>query len=378
MSTLTIALPDDNVDSGTRTVVVAAVTGVDAAEADPPTHRISTSENLIVADDDVGPEAFTLSSNISNLRENAPGRDVEITATLSDDLVEGVTVVVTLTLEIMGDETEATAVSVSGPITIVGPATTGTTTVNIDPSNDDDFTNRSVVLTGRAVGLGTDKVTIGIIDDDSSVGTLTIAPTPPSLNKAERAEQTTAVKVTAQMVDNSESTGTVTVTLETDKGTFEDSGAKTTTLVIPLADDPAKDPATVAPKGNRTAKLNIPGNEANAGGTVTVTASADAYVMATKEIPVGTRTAGDVKGYRVVITAPAAANAWVAVGNKKVTVQVRRVEGIAFPWTNFTNIKVSLRDTASADGDHKVTTDSAPTLTTATHRTQVTQPLVIF
>ena len=92
--------------------------------------------------------------------------------------------VVTLTLEIMGDETEATAVSVSGPITIVGPATTGTTTVNIDPSNDDDFTNRSVVLTGRAVGLGTDKVTIGIIDDDSSVGTLTIAPTPPSLNKA--------------------------------------------------------------------------------------------------------------------------------------------------------------------------------------------------
>ena len=69
------------------------------------------------------------------------------------------------------------------------------------------------------------------------------------------------MKVTAQMVDNSESTGTVTVTLETDKGTFEDSGAKTTTLVIPLADDPAKDPATVAPKGNRTAKLVIPDND---------------------------------------------------------------------------------------------------------------------
>ena len=67
--------------------------------------------------------------------------------------------------------------------------------------------------------------------------------------------------------------------------------------------------------------------------------------MATKEIPVGTRTAGDVKGFRVVITGPGAANAWVAVGNNKVTVQVRRVEGIAFPWTNFTNIKVSLRDT---------------------------------
>ena len=99
-----IALPNDDVDSGTRTVVVAAVTGVDDPEGDHAT-RISTSENLIVADDDVGPEAFTLSSNISNLRENAPGRDVEITATLSDALVEGVTVVVALTHEIMGDET---------------------------------------------------------------------------------------------------------------------------------------------------------------------------------------------------------------------------------------------------------------------------------
>ena len=80
-------------------------------------------------------------------------------------------------------------------------------------------------------------------------------------------------------MDNSESTGTVTVTLSTDKGTFEDSDAKTTTLVISLADDPNKDPATVAPKGNGIAKLIIPDNVANAGGTITVTASADAYVM---------------------------------------------------------------------------------------------------
>ena len=80
--------------------------------------------------------------------------------------------------------------SVSGPITIVGPATTGTTTVNIDPTNDEDFTNRSVVLTGRALGLGTDRVTIGIIDDDASVGTLAIASTnPPSLNKADNGSE---------------------------------------------------------------------------------------------------------------------------------------------------------------------------------------------
>ena len=148
------------------------------------------------------------------------------------------------------------------------------------------------------------------------------------------------------MNDLSASTGAVSVTLETDKGTFEASGAKTITLSIPLADDPAKDPATVAPKGNRTAKL-IGGGA----GPITVTASADSYVMSTLTIPIGTRTAGDVKGFRVVITAPGAANAWVPTKDKAVTVQVRRVEGIAFPWTNFTSIKVSLRDTATTEED---------------------------
>ncbi|MCY3683297.1 MAG: T9SS type A sorting domain-containing protein [Gemmatimonadetes bacterium] len=353
-TTLTISLPDDDVDSGTREVVVAAVTGVDAPNATPPTQRISTTETLIITDDDVGPDAFTLSSDISNLQENAPGRNVEVTATLSDDLNAGVTVVVTLTHEIMGDEATATAVSVSGPITIVGPETTGSTMVNIDPSNDEVFTNRSVVLTGSALGLGTGKVTIGIIDDDSSLGTLTATTNPPSLNKANTA-QTTTVKVAVQMRDLSASSGMVTVTLETDKGTFRDSGAKTIMLAIPLADDPNKDPATVAPKGSGTTVLEIPGNVANAGGKITVTASADSYVMSTLTIPVGTRTAGDVKGFRVVITAPGAANTWVPVKNNAVTIQVRRVEGIAFPWTNFTSIKVSLRDTASADEAHAAT-----------------------
>ena len=180
---LTFSLQNDSVDSGARKVVVAAVTG--DATATPPT-QIITTETLIITDDDVGPDAFTLSSDISNLIENAPGRDVEVTATLSDDLNAGVTVMVTLTYKIMGDEETATAVSVSGPITIVGPATTGSTTVNIDPSNDEVFTNRSVVLTGSALGLGTGKVTIGIIDDDSSVGTLTATANPPSLGNQRR------------------------------------------------------------------------------------------------------------------------------------------------------------------------------------------------
>ena len=341
-ATLTIALPDDDVDSGTRTVVVAAVTGVDAPDGTPPTQRISTSKNLRVTDNDVGPSpegVLTISANISNLRENAPGRDVEVTATLSEAPAEGTTVMVTVTVEVPDQETTA---EVSGPITIVGPATTGTTTVNIDPSNDGEFTTRSIVLTGSVTGLGSDTATIGIIDDDTSVGTLAIAPNPPSLNKA-NTKQTVAVKVTATMADKSASTGSVTVTVSTDKGTIAPA-----TLIIPLADNADKVPDTVAPAGNKTATLTVPAAVANAGGTITVTAKADSYVMGTSTIPIRARVAGDVVGFRVVITAPGA-GAWTKVADKIVKVQVRRVDGIAYPWTDFTSIKVSLRDTLTAN-----------------------------
>ncbi len=341
-SDLTIPLPEnDDVDSGDRTIVVTASTTIDDGDEETD-DEISVSRNVTIKDNDTGPPPtgqLEISTNISNLRENAPGRDVEVTATLSEAPAEGTTVMVTVTAEVPDEET---TVEVSGPITIVGPATTGTTTVNIDPSNDGEFTTRSIVLTGTVTGLGSDTATIGIIDDDTSVGTLAIAPDPPSLNKENKA-QTVDVEVTATMADKSASSGSVTVTVSTDKGKIAPA-----TFVILLADNPDKVPDTVAPAGNKTFKLTIPADDANAGGTITVTAMAASYVMGTSTIPIRDRVAGDVVGFRVVMTAPGA-GAWTAVGNNKVTVQVRRVNGIAYPWTDFTSIEVSLRDTLTAN-----------------------------
>ena len=86
-SNLTIPLPEnDDVDSGDRTIVVTASTTIDDGDEETD-DEISVSRNVTIKDNDTGPPPtgqLEISTNISNLRENAPGRDVEITATLSD------------------------------------------------------------------------------------------------------------------------------------------------------------------------------------------------------------------------------------------------------------------------------------------------------
>ena len=148
------------------------------------------------------------------------------------------------------------------------------------------------------------------------------------------------------MADKSESTGTVTVTLSTNKGNF--SGSSSTTLIISMKDNPDKDPALSPPNGNAKATLTVPADVAtqqDAGeNPIKVTAMADKYVTGTKTIPIIVRRASDVRGFRVVVTSHND-GAWVKVGNKIVKVQVRRVKGIAYPWTDLESIRVSLLDT---------------------------------
>ena len=166
------------------------------------TGYVTTSQPLTVTDDDTPPVQdlpdLTLSAVPSNLREGAPGRGVEVTATLPEgtELAEGVTVVVMLSHSISGDEATPTEVTISDPIRIVGPAITGKTTVTINPSSDLIFTTRSVELTGSATSYDPGTVSIGISDDDASVGTLTIVPTPPSVDQDDR-DQEVEVKVYA-------------------------------------------------------------------------------------------------------------------------------------------------------------------------------------
>ena len=79
-------------------------------------------------------------------------------------------------------------------------------------------------------------------------------------------------------------------------------------------------------------------------GIVRVHASSSGYNTATLDIPVISRDATDVTGYRVLLTAPGA-NAWKGIAKKAVTVEVVRADRIAYPWTEFSSIAVSLRDT---------------------------------
>ena len=102
-----------------------------------------------------------------------------------------------------------------------------------------------------------------------------------------------------------------------------------------------KEPAT-APT------LNIDANVVSVEGTVTVTASATNYTPGTVTVPIISRTASDVEGYRVTMLA--GDGAWLGFGAKKVKVEVTRVNNIAYPWTRFGSLVVALRDTTPVTG----------------------------
>ena len=87
----------------------------------------------------------------------------------------------------------------------------------------------------------------------------------------------------------------------------------------------------------------------NAAGEVTVTASATNYTSASITIDIIARNADDVEGFRVTI-ASQADGAWVGFGNKKVKVQVTRLNAQSFSWTSFQSLAVSLRDTVPVAG----------------------------
>ena len=70
------------------------------------------------------------------------------------------------------------------------------------------------------------------------------------------------------------------------------------------------------------------------------------YDGGSRVIPITSRSALDIAGYRAVIVKPAADGGWANVGNHKIEVDVMRVGTVAYPWSQFEKIKVSVRDTA--------------------------------
>jgi hypothetical protein len=94
-------------------------------------------------------------------------------------------------------------------------------------------------------------------------------------------------------------------------------------------------------------------------GDVTLTASAARYESAMIVIPVVSRTAKDVEGFRVTIDSQAD-GALIGFGKKQVKVHVTRLNSVAYPWTRFQSLRVALRDTISDVTAAGAAVDGAP------------------
>ncbi len=304
----------------------------------------SGTVTLNVDDTTVSMGDITVSTSLESIRENSRTRNVVVTATLPAAPGAGNTVMVDVMVT-------GGAAPVSTQISIAGTATSGTATVAITPVNDDVFTTRSFTVTGSVTGYTSGTATIGIVDDDVSMGTLSVSSAPPSLTKGSGAQ---SVKLTIHVVgqtDTPEGT-TVAVNLSTDAGTLSAN-----VVTVTLGKHPDQNPDTYRTQSNDgpgpgdpgISTLTLTADEVAAGGTVNITASAEMYDSGTRAIPIRDRDGVDVQGYRLVVIKPAAAGGWAIDANHQVEVNVMRVGSVAYPWTDFESIKVSVRDTAHAD-----------------------------
>ena len=300
----------------------------------------------------------------SSLREGQ-SRSVEVEVTLSAAPGAGTTVEVTVALPATfptgshltafhgADADDDGVPDTAGfpTISISGTNTKGTATATVTATEDDDGDatndtnynhprNKEVAFTLTATGHDqADGEMLIVREDDNDIGPLSLSIDPPSVdvNAASSTDVTLTVTlekapgstdanppvaidvtiaVTATGVDGTAITGITDVTIS---GT-----AKTGTTTVPV-------PVTTT------------------AGNVKVEAVAVGYEGASINIPVIERDASDVAGYRVLLTAPAA-NAWVGVKKKAVTIEVVRADRIAYPWTEFSSIAVSLADTLVTDG----------------------------
>ena len=301
---------------------------------------------LNVADSTPSSGTITVKTSLESIRENSRTRNVVVTAELDAAPSTGTTVMVTV--DVTGGTTP-----VQVQIPIVGPATSNTATVAITPVNDEVFTTSSITVTGSSTGYRGGMAMIDVVDDDASIGTISVSSDPPSLTRGGGAQ---TVKLTVHVVgqvDTPEGT-VVVVNLATDRGTLSASSVNVTLGKHPDRDpaiDPTQSNDSHGPGSPGTANLTLTADEVDAGGTVTVTASSGMYESGTDAIPIRTRDGVDVQGYRLVVVKPAAAGGWANDNNDQVIVDVIRVGNVAYPWTDFQSIRVSVRDTAHDNSD---------------------------
>ena len=314
---------------------------------------------LTVDDDDVAVGDITIAVSPNEIRENVRARDVTVTATLSAGNTGPLTVMVET--EMIATTPEAITTTLpTGTITIGATESSNTTVLSINPSDDDVFTTRTIRVTGSASAAGYNSgfADITVLDNDNAIGDLTItAASPPSVTTGTATNVIVTVK--GLLFDKLEDSGTVVATLTTTLGSFQNTTNTNAAFVtvdpnnpqsaevsIAMADHVDLIPDQDSPDGTRTITLTLTAADAATEGTmITVTASADMYNASERVIPVTSRVAADNQGYRAVLVTPAE-NGWAIIGNDKVKVDLMRVGSVAYPWSQFTSIKVSVRDTA--------------------------------
>ena len=295
--------PAEDSDLDDQKVVVTG--SVDDAEGD---------GMLTVKDATTPSGTIKVSTSLESIRENSRTRDVVVTAELDAAPSTGTTVMVEVTV------TGGTA-PVTTQIPIVGPATSNTVTVEITPVNDDVFTVRSFTVTGRVTGYESGTATIDIVDDDATIGEISISAAPPSITVGSGSN---TVNLTINVIGQTDTpAGTVVVVdLATDAGVLS-----TDAVTVTWGNHPNQDPETYRTQTNDgggvgtrgTATLTVDAGS-TAGVVATVTATSNDYVTGTRTISALGRDAQDVHGYRVLVNK---SNQWVAVGDNKVFVDDR-------------------------------------------------------
>ena len=327
--------------SGTATVTLSLSPPEDGDADDGLIGLVATADRyedglaiVTITDDDAGQPKITITTSPTELRESANVRNVEVTATLPAAPGDGNTVVVALAT--VGSMPEA-----SGAITVSGTDTSGKATLKLASGEDEVYKGGTITVTGSSDDYTPGSATISVIDNDTVNGTITVTAAPPSVTKSNTATDVTlTVKVVMAAPDTELPTLPFTVNLQTDKGTLA-----STVNITSIAKNKDKVPEDTKAEGKATVVLSLTPTQANTEGTITVTASADGYKSGTRTISVTDRSALDIAGYRAVIAKPTGTN-WANVNNDQVIVDVIRVNSVAYPWSQFESIKVSVRDTA--------------------------------
>ena len=185
VASVTVNVPDGS--PGTADVIYTPAPDADTdseeikLEASIANESATGEATLTVEDVSTSAGTITITTSLDELRENVRARDVVVTASLSKASTDDVTVAVKA--EVIGQDPEDTE-TVTAEIVIAAGDTENSVTVSLDPANDEVFTDRTIRVTGSAdaAGYTSDTADIAVLDDDDSIGTLTITvASPPSV-----------------------------------------------------------------------------------------------------------------------------------------------------------------------------------------------------